>query len=129
MCVETDAWFWLVLELMILLFPMGFLMGLLLAALIHELGHLLAVRLMGGEALRIRLRAGGARMETSVLDPVRTAVCALAGPAAGVLCVLAWRWFPELAVAGAVQSIFNLLPVPPLDGWVLLSCIFRRKRN
>jgi len=30
--------------------------------------------------------------------------------------ILAWRAFPELAAAGLVQTVFNLLPLPFLDG-------------
>lgn len=127
--VRADAGFWLVLGLMLLLFPLRFLAGVLLAALVHELGHIFAVYLMSGRILGIRLHAGGARIEASPMAPFRTAFCALAGPAFGALTILAWRWFPELALAGLVQTVFNLLPVPPLDGWVLLRCLIPQKRT
>ena len=127
MRVETDGGFWLVLGLMVLLFPLRFLAGVVIAALVHELGHLTAVLLTGGRVLGIRLHAGGARIETAPMEPGNAALCALAGPALGALTVLAWRWFPELALAGLVQTAFNLLPVPPLDGWQLLSCLIQGK--
>ena len=102
--------------LMLLLFPVRFLTGVLLAALCHELGHILAVKLSGGCILAIRLRSFGARIEASPLPPGRAALCALAGPAAGALTFFARNSFPELALAGLVQTVFNLLPVYPLDG-------------
>ena len=116
MNISADRGFFPVLALMLLLFPVRFLAGVLLAALIHELGHILAVKLTGGRVLSVRLRAGGARIEASPLPPGRAAFCALAGPAAGALTIFAYKVFPELALAGLVQTVFNLLPVYPLDG-------------
>ena len=114
--VRTEAGFWLVLGLMVLLFPLRFLVGVLLAAVIHELGHLTAILFTGGRVRGIWLHGGGARIETAPMEPGQAIICALAGPVAGALTVLAWRWFPELAVAGLVQTIFNLIPIYPLDG-------------
>ena len=114
--MEADGGFFLVLALMLLLFPLRVVAGIVLAAMIHECGHLIAVRLTGGRVLAIRLRAGGARIETAPMEPGKAAMCALAGPAAGALTIFAWRLFPELALAGLVQTVFNLLPIYPLDG-------------
>ena len=114
--VRADGGFWIVLGLMMLLFPLRFLVGVLLAAAVHELGHLTAIRLTGGRVRGIWLHAGGARIETETMEPGQAILCALAGPGAGALTVLAWRWFPELAVAGMIQTVFNLIPVYPLDG-------------
>ena len=114
--IETEAGFFLVLGLMALLFPLRFLAGVLLAAAVHELGHILAVRFMGGRIRSLRLHAFGARIEAAPMSYGRAALCALAGPAAGALTLLAWRSFPELALAGLVQTVFNLLPLPHLDG-------------
>ena len=116
MNISADRGFFPVLALMLLLFPLRFLVGVLLAALIHELGHLLALKIAGGRVLSIRLRSFGARIEAAPMSPGRTALCALAGPAAGALTIFAWKTFPELALAGLVQTVFNLLPVYPLDG-------------
>ena len=116
MNISADRGFFPVLALMLLLFPLRFLVGVLLAALIHELGHLLALKIAGGRVLSIRLRSFGARIEAAPMSPGRTALCALAGPAAGALTIFTYKTFPELALAGLVQTVFNLLPVYPLDG-------------
>ena len=116
MVIETDGGFWLILGLMVLLFPVRILAGLLLAAVIHEAGHILAVALCGGRLYRIRLHIGGAELIAAPLSSGRELLCILAGPAAGALTVLAWKVFPELAMAGLLQTAFNLLPLPNLDG-------------
>lgn len=122
MAIETEGGFWLVLAMMGLLFPVQVTAGVLLAAAVHECGHMLAIRLTGGKVRRLLLHAGGARLETAPMGPGQELLCALAGPVAGVLTVLLWRWFPELALAGLVQTVFNLLPVYPLDGGRALVC-------
>ena len=127
--VEVDSGFFLVLALMLLLFPLGLVAGIVLAALIHECGHLIAVRLTGGSVLTIRLHAGGARIETAPMPPGKAAVCALAGPAAGALTIFVWRFFPELALAGLVQTVFNLLPIYPLDGGRVVRNICCKMRD
>ena len=129
MVIETDGGFWIVLGLMVLLFPFGFLAGVLLAAAIHEAGHILAVVLCGGKVNRIRLHIGGAQICIAPLPPGRELLCILAGPAAGALTVLAWRGFPELAAAGLMQTLFNLLPLPNLDGGRALRNICCKLRD
>lgn len=116
MAVETEGGFWLVLALMVLLFPAEVAAGTVLAAAVHELGHILAIRATGGRVRRLVLRTGGASLETDPMGPEQELLCALAGPAAGLMTVAAWRVFPALALAGMVQTAFNLLPVYPLDG-------------
>ncbi len=127
--VEAEAGFWLVLGLMVLLFPARFLLGVLSAAFVHEMGHIIALRLLGGRVLGVRLHSCGARIEAAPMDPGPAAICALAGPAAGAMCILAWRWFPELALAAVVQTIFNLIPVYPLDGGRAVRNICCKLRN
>ena len=127
--VRAEGGFFLVLALMLLLFPLRFLAGVLLAAAIHECAHLLAIRWTGGRVLGMELRAFGARIVTEPMEPGREALCALAGPAAGALTVLAWRCFPELAAAGLGQTVFNLIPVYPLDGWRIAAVLKKENRT
>lgn len=88
----------------------------LLAAGVHELGHALAVVLCRGRILRLSLGASGARMETTPLSYRQEVLCALAGPLAGLSLLLVRRYAPWLALWGLMQSLYNLLPVYPLDG-------------
>ena len=116
MRIRADGGFWLVAALGLLLFPLRFLAGVGIAAAVHEAGHLIAIFLTGGRAEGMELSASGAKIITAPMEPEAELLCALAGPGLGAVTVLAWRWFPELAISGALQTIFNLLPVYPLDG-------------
>lgn len=95
----------------------------LLAAAVHEGGHLLVLRLSGGRLRRLTLTGCGAVLACALPEAraARAAVC-LAGPAASFALTAAagalgaWR----LAGASALLGLFNLLPLPPLDGGMAL---------
>ena len=114
--VRVEGGVWIVLGLAVLLLPLRVLLGIFLAAAVHELGHLAAMYFLGVPILGINLHPGGARIEAGPMEPGEEIICALAGPVAGALVIFAWKWFPELAVAGLVQTVFNLIPIYPLDG-------------
>ena len=93
----------------------------ILSALCHELGHLTALRLVGAKVEQIRLTAFGAeiRADTRYLPYGREIFCTLAGPAlnphpAVVLARAAGDYL--LAGANLFLGVFNLLPLPSLDG-------------
>lgn len=107
---------------LLLTLPLRWLLAALFAAGIHELCHALAVRLCGGRIFRIRVGPSGAAMETDGLSFPREMLCALAGPMGSFLLLTLGKWFPEAAICGAVQGMYNLLPVYPLDGGRALRC-------
>lgn len=96
----------------------------LLAAAVHEGGHLLVLHLSGGRLHRLTLTVCGAVLHCA-LPPgrcARAAVC-LAGPAASFALTAAAGpagWL-RLAGASALLGLFNLLPLPPLDGGMALA--------
>lgn len=97
-----------------------------LAALLHEGGHLLALVCCGGHLRRICLRPGGAVLETGGLGPLSAGLCALAGPACGLLLLPLYPRLPRLAVCGLTQSVFNLLPLPASDGALVAQLLCDR---
>lgn len=111
--------------MMILLFPVTWLFPMLIAALIHELGHYLAVRCFGKRIHCITVGVSGALLETRDLAPWQEFVCILAGPIAGLTPLMVRRIFPAVALCGLLQSLFNLLPIYPLDGGRMLNCLLR----
>ena len=93
----------------------------LLSALCHELGHLAALRLAGTEVELLRLTAFGAeiRADTRYLPYPKEILCTLAGPAVNLVLALVFaRIAGDYVLAGAnlLLGVFNLLPVPSLDG-------------
>ena len=93
----------------------------ILSALCHELGHLTALRLVGAKVEQIRLTAFGAeiRADTRYLSYGREIFCTLAGPAINlILAVVLARAAGDYLLAGAnlFLGVFNLLPLPSLDG-------------
>lgn len=99
----------------------------LLAAAAHEGGHLTLLRLFRVPVEGLRLGAFGAviRARTERLSYGRELLVTLAGPAVNLLCApllsalarrWGWAWGYLFAGAHALLGVYNLLPVPPLDG-------------
>lgn len=98
----------------------------------HELGHCLAVRVLGGRISRLRLTFAGAELRLSAATPLshgRMLLVTLAGPTVNLLLALLSA---TLARHGAGERLylfagvnlglaaFNLLPAGWLDGGMLL---------
>ena len=90
------------------------------AAALHELGHLLALYLLGGRVTGLRLSAFGAELATDAarLPYLRETGVVLAGPAVNLALGLLLARLGQYTASGAHLSLclFNLLPVRPLDG-------------
>lgn len=97
-----------------------------LAAMLHELGHAAAIACLGGSIRCVRLHAAGAViMQGTPLSGGRECVVALAGPVTGLLAAVAFAYFRQPIEAGAnlVLSLFNLLPIVPLDGGIAVRSL------
>lgn len=104
------------------------LMHILLAAALHECGHMAAVYLGGGEiaAFRITLFGGELRIRhPEWMSYGRELLAVLAGPGVNLLAALllarmaaSLNWERGYMIAGihASLAVFNLLPLRPLDG-------------
>lgn len=103
--------------------PLKWLAGWMSAIVIHELSHILAIKAMGIKIKRIGFGISGAIIETEPMKRCQEMLSALAGPVIGFSPVFAGRYWPCLALCAFVQSVYNLLPIYPLDGGRALRCI------
>ena len=121
----------------------GFLRLGLLAAILHELGHIFVYCIQQRHLPVIEVTMTGFCMRTAGerLSPRRRFILAAAGPA--VNFALAGVWALRLSqtttirgsafwAANLLTGLFNLLPVPPLDGAQMAACaaaLWRQKHG
>lgn len=107
---------------MLLTLPIKWLFAAMVAAAYHELCHILAIRLCRGDIHQLDVSSEGANLSISSLSPSQELICALAGPLGGLCLLFLARWIPRITVCAAFQSLYNLLPIYPLDGGRALWC-------
>lgn len=120
--------------LFLLILPLHWLLSALATALIHELCHLLLLKLCGVTISDLTIRTGGAVITTGHMDPWQEFLSALAGPVGSLLTFFIFLdHAPVLSLCAGMQGIYNLLPLLPLDGgrilWCLLGWLFPRHRR
>ena len=106
--------------------------ALLSAVLVHELGHLAAMYLLGLKLSELRLELTGLCIRYSgQTNRWGQFLTAAAGPAFGLI-------FAQLASAAGWEltaglsmllSLFNLLPIRPLDGWQMAETLCTSMRS
>ena len=113
---------------MLLLFPLKWIFAWLVAAMIHESCHCLALIILGHPIYKVQLLTVGARIHTEPLPYSHQVFCSLSGPIGGLSLLFCASLYPQLAFCALSQSVFNLLPIHPLDGgralYGFICCIF-----
>lgn len=120
--------FWGLLALAITISPWLVVISILVAAALHECGHLVMLRLFHVPIEGLKLSALGAELyarRAENLSYGRELLVTLAGPAANALCAVVFAMLSRFLIwpdgfvfagANAILCIYNLLPIPPLDG-------------
>ncbi|MCD8161495.1 MAG: site-2 protease family protein [Clostridiales bacterium] len=127
--LSAGAVFWL--TLLCMRFSGRLMSAVLLSAALHEGGHLWACRLCRVRVRAVRITVWGAELLLEELHrPLRRLAVAGAGPAVSLLCAFAAAfafprqgWAQLFAGASLILGLFNLLPVPPLDGGRILLAL------
>lgn len=123
--VSISGWALIGLAALILILPLKWVAAAIAAAGFHECCHLIASRLVGCKIRSVDIHMGGAVIGTDAMLPWQELVCVLAGPVGGLMLLLLVRWFPRLAICAGIHSLYNLLPLYPLDGGRAVRCLCR----
>ena len=102
--------------LLVFFVPLKWLFAWLFAVIFHELCHWLAVKMCGGEIYNLSVGFGGAEMKCGPMPNRKRLFTILCGPFGGFLLVLLGKWMTRVALCSWFLSIYNLLPLLPLDG-------------
>ena len=121
--VRIDPLVYPVWAFLVLAVPLRVLYGWIGAAVCHEMGHIIAQYTLGGRPRGIRIQPVGAEIEGEDLGRNRNVVCVLAGPAVGTLPMVLMRSFPECAIFSFLLTLYNLIPLYPLDGGRVLHLL------
>jgi Zn-dependent protease len=110
------------------IFGWKFAVGFVLLILVHELGHVVALRRMGiaaGAPVFIPFLGAFVSMKSAPRSAWEEAISGIAGPIAGTVGACGCWWYAHatgssfwlaLAFTGFFLNLFNLMPVLPLDG-------------
>lgn len=122
--IAVSGGFCVISALLLLLVPLPWLFAGALAALWHELCHYLAIKLICHEGAEVKLYSFATCLSLPQMTQGRELCVALSGPIGGLLLLPFAQWIPRIALCAAMQSLYNLIPVYPLDGGrALKSCL------
>ena len=116
-------------------FGWKFAVGFVVLLLVHEMGHVIAAKWLGipvSAPLFIPFLGAAIVMKQNPRDAWTEALMAYGGPLAG--CIGSWicwalalqfelRWVMAVASVSFVLNLFNMIPVPPLDGGRICAAI------
>lgn len=108
--------FFIFCAVLVMVLPLPWLLSAIFAAMIHEFWHIAAVLVMGGRITKVRVAAGGAQIEAHLAGKAAQAVAVLAGPVGSLMLLFLCHAVPGIALCGLAQGVYNLLPLPSLDG-------------
>ena len=129
MRITITAGFFLLPGCLWLLGRWGLTLPFLLAAALHETGHLAALMTFQIPVTALELHAGGAVIRAALPGGRREALALAAGPAVNLLlAAVFWQPWHIFALCNLALAIGNLLPLPKRDGGRIVR-VLRRKRH
>lgn len=109
--------------------------GFLLLILVHEVGHLLAMRhyrLAGGPPIFLPFVGALINLRQAPANAKVEAIVGIGGPVLGTIGALACLLLAlytgsydllQLSMLGFIINLFNMLPIPPLDGGRVMAAV------
>lgn len=123
--MTIDPWFCYFAAILFLTMPISWLLAAVVAALFHELCHLMVIILLNETVHHIHVSLSGIEISMSFSNVKKELLATLAGPLGSFALLSLCHVWPRLALCAFAQGIFNLLPLYPLDGGRILLCILR----
>lgn len=127
--LRFSPFLFILISLLLLLVPLRWLLAIVFSIILHESFHLGAIKLLGGEVKGVSVGCGGIELRTAPMPCWKELLCAAAGPVSFLLPLLFARLVPAVAICSLVHSVYNLLPIFPLDGGRILRCICGTAEN
>ena len=127
--VRVNASFWLLMLLAVIVSPLTVVAAILTAAALHELGHLLAMAVCGVPITAVCLCPLGVRIERVESPSLRRELFInLSGPMVNLLMALVLYRAGKLSFSAVncALGLFELCPLPSLDGGQALFCLMQR---
>ena len=112
----------------------GFVSAMVPAVLVHELGHILALRICRCRIKRVSITLFGVELDYAPqIDGIGAVFAFLSGPLLGTVFAVAscsldgafWRMSGTLSF---LLSLFNCLPILPLDGGRTIAALLPRRQ-
>lgn len=95
----------------------------LIAVAVHECCHCLVILLLGKRIQTVKIGIAGMQIATQTLRPIEEMLCTAAGPVGSISLLFFAKWIPITALFGAIQGLYNLFPLYPMDGGRMLHIL------
>ncbi|MBQ8227580.1 MAG: hypothetical protein IJZ88_01060 [Clostridia bacterium] len=124
--IKISVYFAALITVAFALSPEGYAPLGLICCILHEVGHLLCMRVVGCEVRGISFGLYGMRIDCApsmTLSPKKEAVVALGGPLVNIILIVVGVVIKKqmLVAANSALAVFNLLPIESTDGYNILS--------
>ena len=127
--IWVDFSVYILLGLALLVVPLPWLAGTVLAATVHEICHYAMAGILGVKCRAVHISTEGTTMSMAYMTGKEEILITMAGPMGSFALLIFQKVFPQLAIAGLIQGLFNCIPIYPLDGGRVIYRIFETRQK